>query len=311
MSQTTEQKLDALIKAVNALTDNQRKISDDQRRISDDQRKISENQIATQHDLDEKFKKLEGDVAASQEDATERALKRAKRDRPLEFRKKGHEEQYLFNAEISDRIESAAKKIKKITAPSEKDAKVAQDALDELHEGILALAERQKHIRIADQAKNSWRAVALYKAGGLGDSKEDNDKIKQADKEAELDGPQSRRESLPDKQRKIPVSHQCHHWSTQLMVHSGTSQALRHRRSQCFNRLPQGKGLWAPGQVARVLIVFNLVIIGQIVPGLGGHSILLSMMYVYAVIILLIWAMLVQLMMEVVLLISLIAILLG
>ena len=194
MSQTTEQKLDALIKAVNALTDNQRKISDDQRRISDDQRKISENQIATQHDLDEKFKKLEGDVAASQEDATERALKRAKRDRPLEFRKKGHEEQYLFNAEISDRIESAAKKIKKITAPSEKDAKVAQDALDELHEGILALAERQKHIRIADQAKNSWRAVALYKAGGLGDSKEDNDKIKQADKEAELDGPQSRRE---------------------------------------------------------------------------------------------------------------------
>jgi len=56
MSQTTEQKLDALIKAVNALTDNQWKISDDQRRISDDQRKISENQIATQHDLDEKFK---------------------------------------------------------------------------------------------------------------------------------------------------------------------------------------------------------------------------------------------------------------
>ena len=98
----------------------------------------------------------------------------------------------------------AAKKIKKISTPSEKDAKVAQDALD-LHEGILALAERQKHIRIADQAKNSWRAVALYKAGGLGDSKEDNDKIKQADKEAELDWPQSRRESLPDKQRRIPV----------------------------------------------------------------------------------------------------------
>ena len=89
-------------------------------------------------------------MAASQEDATEQALKRAKRDCPLEFRKKGHEEQYLFNVEIRDRIESAAKKIKKMSTPSDKDAKVTQDAFDKLHVGIQALDECQKHIRIAD-----------------------------------------------------------------------------------------------------------------------------------------------------------------
>ena len=65
---------------------------------------LSDSQKATIRDIREKFKKLEEGMAASQEDATKRALKRAKRDHPLEFKKKGHEEQYLFNAEVVDRI---------------------------------------------------------------------------------------------------------------------------------------------------------------------------------------------------------------
>ena len=140
---------------------------------------MSDSQKATLCDIGEKFKKLEEDMAASQEDATERALKRARRDHPLEFKKKG---QYLFNTEVWDKIESTAKKMSTL---SDKDAKVAQGGLDELHIGIQALAECQKHIHIADQAKNSWRVVAAYKARGLGDSEEDNKKIKQADKDAE------------------------------------------------------------------------------------------------------------------------------
>jgi len=105
-------------------------------------------------------------VAASQEDATERALKKAKRDHLLKFRKKGHKEQYLFNAEIVYRIESAAKKTKKNNTLSEKDAEVTQNALNKLHEDIQVLAKHQKHICIADQSRNSWRAVALYTARG-------------------------------------------------------------------------------------------------------------------------------------------------
>jgi len=44
---------------------------------------LSDSQKATQCDIGKKFKKLEADVAASQGNATERALKRAKRDHPL------------------------------------------------------------------------------------------------------------------------------------------------------------------------------------------------------------------------------------
>ena len=90
---STEEKLDALIKSVADLTKSQK---------------------THQRDLDIKLKKLEEDVATAQEDATERAIKRAKRDRPIEFKRKGHQEQYVFNEEVDDRLEAAAKKIKKL-----------------------------------------------------------------------------------------------------------------------------------------------------------------------------------------------------
>jgi len=100
MLQTTEQKLDELMSSIQAL---------------------SASQKAIQHQLDEKFKKLEEDVVSFLEDAMERALKQARQYCPLEFRRKVHEEQYLFNAEVGDRIESAAKKI---STSSDKEVKV-------------------------------------------------------------------------------------------------------------------------------------------------------------------------------------------
>ena len=81
---------------------------------------LSKNQAASLHNLDSKFVKMEKEVAASQEDTTERAIKRATRDRPLEYKKKGHKEQYYFNAEVGDRMEAAAKKMK-VTLTSDKE----------------------------------------------------------------------------------------------------------------------------------------------------------------------------------------------
>ena len=144
---STEEKLDALIESVAAL---------------------AERQKANQYDLDNKLKTLEKDVAAVNEDATERALKRAKRDRPIEFKRKGHQEQYVFNEEVEDRLEAAAKKIKRLapTATYGDSKKFLQEALDELKEGQEAIAKRQKHIHIADQSEYHWRTVEAYKFGG-------------------------------------------------------------------------------------------------------------------------------------------------
>jgi len=103
----------------------------------------------------------------------------------MDFCRKGNEEQFIFNAGVGDKIEAAAKKVKKIHSANDKEVKILQDALDELKEGMGSLTERQKHIRIADQAKNSWRAVEAYRRAGIGDNKEDNKRIKLADDEVD------------------------------------------------------------------------------------------------------------------------------
>ena len=78
----------------------------------------------SKRELDGKLKKLEEDATATQQDATERAL----RDRPYEFRRKGHEEQFSFNVEVGDRIDVAAIRLSKLTPSSDKDKATLKQA---------------------------------------------------------------------------------------------------------------------------------------------------------------------------------------
>ena len=175
---TTEEKLDSLLKTVSDLKD-------------------------SQHDLDTKLKKLEKDVAAAQQDATERALRKAKQGRLMEFKRKGHQEQFEFNELVEDHLEAASKKIKKIAAPGDSDSKkFLKEALEELQEGINMVAERQKHIRIADQSEYHWRTVEAYKVGALGDSDEDVKKIKEA--ERDVAHQMSREKKKPNRESRPP-----------------------------------------------------------------------------------------------------------
>ena len=68
---SVDDKLDALMKSVSALSDNLRSTQ----RNMEGNRKIMENRLT----------KFEQEVSAAQEDATERAIKKARRNRPLEF----------------------------------------------------------------------------------------------------------------------------------------------------------------------------------------------------------------------------------
>ena len=127
---TVDQKLDELIKSVSML----QKAHD-----------------SSHKELDGKLKKLEADVVASQEsqeDATERASKHLKRDKPYEFCRKGHEEQYRFNSEVLDHMSAAASQLSKLCPSTDKDKATLEKVRKELEEGTNALAECQKHIRI-------------------------------------------------------------------------------------------------------------------------------------------------------------------
>ena len=138
-------------------------------------------------------------------DATEQALKRAKHDRPIEFKRKGHQEQYVFNEEVEDHLEAAVKKIKRLT-PTTTDGdskKFLQKALEELKEGQEAIAERQNHIRIADLSEQHWWTVKAYKVGGQGDNDGDAKMIKEVERDA---ASQINRDKWkPNKERKLPL----------------------------------------------------------------------------------------------------------
>ena len=141
----------------------------------------------------------EAEVMASQQDATERAIKWAKRDHPYEFRKKGHQEQYIFNGEVADRVKTATKKLLKLAPAGEKDKKIVEETVMELKEGADAIAEMQKHIRIADQSEYHWRMVEAYKSAGITDNEEDAKKLKQAERSA-------KQETLKERQKAADLS---------------------------------------------------------------------------------------------------------
>ena len=166
-SMSTDQKLDELIKSVSAL----QKAHD-----------------CSHKELEGKLQKLETDVATSQElqeDATERAIKRLKMEKPYEFHRKGHEEQYCFNSDVSEHVATVTNYLSKLQPSTEKEKATLEKVKKELEEGVKVLAERQKHIRIADQSEHSWETVAAYIGSDVAFNEEDVRRIEKAEKTTE------------------------------------------------------------------------------------------------------------------------------
>jgi len=83
---------------------------------------------------------------------------------------------------VEDRIDAAAKRIKRL-APSEGDRKTVQEPIDELQESMDALAERQKHIHIADTSRFHWRTVDRLRFRNSDISEEEKKWIKEAERD--------------------------------------------------------------------------------------------------------------------------------
>lgn len=51
-----------------------------------------------------KINQLQGNVTTSQEDVAEQLVKKLKADRVFLLKKKGHEQQILFNSQVTDKM---------------------------------------------------------------------------------------------------------------------------------------------------------------------------------------------------------------
>jgi len=161
---------------------------------------LKKSQDENSKTMGNKLSKLEEDLPttkAEQEDLTERALKRARRDRPLEYNWKGHEEQFQFNLQVQDNIKSASRHLDKLEAIDCEKA-VIEKAKEELQEGATALADHQKMIRLANSSENGWGMVKEYKGMyDFADNEEGNTRIVNCDRSAGV------------KKRRLTASQRC------------------------------------------------------------------------------------------------------
>ena len=135
--------------------------------------------------LESRFSGLKEDVKSSQLEATEKADKNAKWEQPLEFKKKGHEEQYYFNQDISDCIIAATQQLGKINPSSDRDKAAMEKTIKELEEDAASIVQWQKFIRIADQSEHHWQTVTAYKGSDLAIDEEDMKRLEKAERTAE------------------------------------------------------------------------------------------------------------------------------
>lgn len=135
--------------------------------------------------MTEKIEKLEKDAHAGQDVVADRVVKRLKRERGLEFKKKGHEMQYLFNDEIKDKMETTTAAITKANPAGASDRTALEQAKKELQEGIQTILQQQKLIRLADRLEYGWDAVNEYEKDKLAEDDDDAKHLEKAEKAAE------------------------------------------------------------------------------------------------------------------------------
>ena len=145
---------------------------------------MKQTQAENQREMSQKLEQLERDVHAGQDVAAERVVKKLKRDRGYEFKKKGHEKQYLFNDDIKDKLDSAAALVAKVTSTNAKDKEALDNATKELKEGVDAILVHQKLIRLADRSEFGWDAVNEYETDELASSEDDAKRLEKAEKAA-------------------------------------------------------------------------------------------------------------------------------
>ena len=105
---------------------------------------------ASHSHMDAKFVEFQAEIRQGQEEATAKSLNRVKYEKPYSFKKKGNEEQAVFNSKVEETLAEAKEQI---TDAGSTASPVLQGARDAINKGQQLLAERQKLIKIADR---SW-----------------------------------------------------------------------------------------------------------------------------------------------------------
>ena len=129
---------------------------------------------AMQKMLDASVSQLKRSASESAESQLQE-IKTLKYNEPHKFKKRANEDQFKFNSKVIDTMSDAA------TALERQDYTQTQE---EINKGELMMAERQKHILLADKSEFAWATVNEYKKHELAEDSEDEKRIYKSEQRA-------------------------------------------------------------------------------------------------------------------------------
>ena len=137
-------------------------------------------------ELDEKIADLKTEVNSAQQKTSQDLVKKIENS-TYQFKKKGQRAPVPIQFDCQEAMGSAKEELAKLkpTAPEEKAA--LKKAEEKLNKGTKALAERQKHIKVADRSEFGWATVNYYWDDPLASDSDDEKNLNRAEKEARKD----------------------------------------------------------------------------------------------------------------------------
>ena len=143
-----------------------------------------------------------------------RESKKLKFEEPRRLKKKANEDQFRFNSKLADVLDEA-----KSSCSTQNLDKVKES----VEKGENLLAERQKHILLANKSEYGWMVIQEYKKNDLADDPDDEKKIIRAEARARTkQNSQKARSRMTASRREFPKSQ-----SVAAASNTGVSSALR------------------------------------------------------------------------------------
>ena len=136
-----------------------------------------------QAEFTDKLVKLQKKVTARQESSSQGVVEKIQ-NRSYQFRRKGNEEQFKFNASVDKHL-GAAKELSKLEPQTEEENNTIAHSKAHLDEGMKKIAVRQKHIKIADRSDLGWAVVEAYMDDELVLDSDDERRLYKANREAQ------------------------------------------------------------------------------------------------------------------------------
>ena len=130
-------------------------------------------------------------MCQGQEEAATKVLKRARHEKPSQYKKKGNEEQASFNTCIDELLAEA-----QLDLPGPGSSAALEHAHKALERGRRLIAERQKLICVADCSELGWIVVSEYTVDELADDSEDEKRLEKAERLVEKKAAKHRKKCM-------------------------------------------------------------------------------------------------------------------